>query len=99
MEKLTPVNQNPNAANDPAGDASSRGAEAVISCVRFRDLYFEEYVAAFALLIVVAAVSWGVMTRYVSHTPSIWTGEVARIAFAWTVFCGPRPDSGARSIS
>lgn len=55
---------------------------------RFCDLYFEEYAAAIALLFVVASVSWGVITRYVSHTPAIWTGETARIAFAWAVFLG-----------
>lgn len=56
--------------------------------LRLSDLYFEEILTAVALVFVVASVTWGVVTRYVSHTPSIWTGEVASIAFAWTVFLG-----------
>ncbi len=63
-------------------------APATSARTRFSDLYFEEYAAAIALLFVVGSVSWGVLTRYVSHTPAIWTGETARIAFAWTVFLG-----------
>jgi len=56
--------------------------------LRLSDLYFEEILTAAALVLVVASVTWGVVTRYISHTPSIWTGEVASIAFAWTVFLG-----------
>ncbi len=41
-----------------------------------------------ALLIVVAAVSWGVITRYVTAQPAAWAGEIAGIAFAWLVFFG-----------
>lgn len=48
----------------------------------------EELVAAAALVIVVLAVAWGVLTRYVMAQPSAWTGEVAAIGFAWVVFLG-----------
>jgi len=34
------------------------------------------------------SVLWGVLTRYVSHQPAAWTGEVAAIAFCWTGFVG-----------
>lgn len=50
--------------------------------------YFEEIVAGLALLMVIAATCWGVVTRYVTSTPAAWTGEIAAIAFAWLVFVG-----------
>jgi|GEM_PF-2406531 len=56
--------------------------------IQFSDLYAEEGIAAAALAVVVASVTWGVVTRYVSHTPSAWTSELASIAFAWVVFLG-----------
>ncbi len=48
----------------------------------------EEVIAGAALVVVVAAVSWGVFTRYLTQQPATWTSEVAAIAFAWTVFIG-----------
>lgn len=50
--------------------------------------HFEEVVASVALAIVIAAVSWGVLTRYVTAQPAAWASEVATIAFAWVVFFG-----------
>jgi TRAP-type C4-dicarboxylate transport system permease small subunit len=50
--------------------------------------YFEEAAAGAALLVVIAATCWGVVTRYVTAQPAAWTGEVAGIAFAWLVFVG-----------
>ncbi len=50
--------------------------------------WFEEAVAGAALLVVVFAACWGVVTRYVTAQPATWTGEVAAIAFAWLVFVG-----------
>lgn len=82
------MNKNPIVSNEGGAPLLAPGPRPEPVRTGFRDLYFEEYVAAFALAVVVGAVSWGVVTRYVSHTPSIWTGEVARIAFAWTVFIG-----------
>jgi TRAP-type C4-dicarboxylate transport system permease small subunit len=48
----------------------------------------EEILACAALVIVVLAVAWGVITRYVTAQPAPWTGEVSGIAFAWVVFLG-----------
>lgn len=50
--------------------------------------YFEEIVSGTALLIVIAATCWGVITRYITAQPAAWAGEVAAIAFAWLVFLG-----------
>lgn len=50
--------------------------------------HFEELVAGVALVIVVASVVWGVVTRYVTSQPAGWTGEVSAIAFAWLTFFG-----------
>lgn len=49
---------------------------------------FEEIVAGVALIIVVLAVCWGVITRYITEQPATWAGEVAGIAFAWSIFIG-----------
>ena len=49
---------------------------------------FEEIVACVALAAVVLAVSWGVITRYVTAQPAAWASEVATLAFAWLVFFG-----------
>jgi TRAP-type C4-dicarboxylate transport system permease small subunit len=48
----------------------------------------EEIVAGAALIVVVLAVCWGVITRYVTLQPAAWAGEVAAFAFAWCVFIG-----------
>lgn len=49
---------------------------------------FEEILAGAALVVVVLAVCWGVVTRYVTAEPATWAGEVAAIAFAWLIFVG-----------
>lgn len=49
---------------------------------------FEEIIACFALAVVVASVSWGVVTRYITAQPAAWASEVATLAFAWVVFFG-----------
>lgn len=48
----------------------------------------EEIISGAALLVVVASVVWGVLTRYVTQQPATWSGELAAIAFAWVVFLG-----------
>ncbi len=50
--------------------------------------YLEEIVAGVSLVIVVASVVWGVLTRYVTAQPAGWTVEVSAIAFAWLTFFG-----------
>lgn len=59
-----------------------------LSPVRFALEYFEELVAGAALIVVVASVCWGVLTRYVTAQPAAWAGELAVIGFAWIVFFG-----------
>ena len=48
----------------------------------------EEVVACIALAIVVLAVSWGVITRYIIAQPAAWASELATLAFAWLIFFG-----------
>jgi TRAP-type transport system small permease protein len=48
----------------------------------------EETLACTALVVVVLAVAWGVLTRYVTAQPAPWAGEVSAMAFAWVVFLG-----------
>jgi TRAP-type C4-dicarboxylate transport system permease small subunit len=48
----------------------------------------EELIAGVALVVVVLAVCWGVLSRYVTTQPAPWAGEVAGIGFAWVVFVG-----------
>lgn len=50
--------------------------------------YVEEMIAGAALVVIVLATCWGVLTRYVTEQPAAWSGEVAGIAFAWLVFVG-----------
>jgi TRAP-type C4-dicarboxylate transport system permease small subunit len=50
--------------------------------------HIEEIVAGIALIVVVLAVCWGVVTRYITAQPAAWAGEVAAFAFAWCVFIG-----------
>ncbi len=45
-------------------------------------------IAAAAMLVTVASVAWGVITRYVTAQPAAWASEVAAIAFAWLTFFG-----------
>src|SRR5690554_6405422 len=45
-------------------------------------------IAAAAMMVVVASVSWGVLTRYSLAQPATWTTELSGMAFAWVVFFG-----------
>lgn len=49
---------------------------------------FEEIVACVAVTVVVLAVSWGVVTRYITAQPAAWASEIATLGFAWVVFFG-----------
>jgi len=55
---------------------------------RWFALPLEEVVAGVSLVVVVGAVLWGVLTRYLFPQPAAWTYEVATIGFAWLVFFG-----------
>jgi TRAP-type C4-dicarboxylate transport system permease small subunit len=48
----------------------------------------EELIGAVALIIIVASVSWGVITRYITEQPATWASEIANLAFAWLTFFG-----------
>ncbi len=50
--------------------------------------YPDEAIGAAALLATVFAVTWGVVTRYVTAQPAVWASEVAGIGFAWLTFFG-----------
>jgi TRAP-type transport system small permease protein len=58
------------------------------SPARFFFQHFEELIASAALIVVIAAVTWGVITRYVTEQPAAWASEVAMIGFAWVTFFG-----------
>lgn len=49
---------------------------------------FEELIAGVAVVVIVFAVSWGVITRYITAQPAAWASEIATLAFAWLVFFG-----------
>ena len=49
---------------------------------------FEEILASAAVVVVVFAVAWGVVSRYITEQPAAWAGEIATLAFAWAVFLG-----------
>jgi TRAP-type transport system small permease protein len=66
------------ASNDPTA----------LPVIGFSELTFEEVIAALAILLIVVAVTWGVVTRYITATPAAWTTELAAIAFSWAVFLG-----------
>ena len=48
----------------------------------------EDIIAGVAMIVVIASVLWGVVTRYVFPQPAAWSYEVATIGFAWLVFFG-----------
>jgi TRAP-type C4-dicarboxylate transport system permease small subunit len=48
----------------------------------------EQFILCLSLLALVAAVCWGVLSRYVVTTPAAWVEEVSSIAFAWLIFIG-----------
>ncbi|MCC6196114.1 MAG: TRAP transporter small permease [Burkholderiales bacterium] len=68
-----------------APPAARKGGASMLS--RLVD-QFEEIVASLALVVVIAAVSWGVITRYITAQPAAWASEVATLGFAWVVFFG-----------
>ncbi len=41
-----------------------------------------------AMAILLGAVLWGVLTRYVTAKPAVWTTELSGILFTWVVFIG-----------
>ena len=68
------------------GFVTARGRSLRWACLILGNI--EEIISGAALLVVVASVVWGVLTRYVTQQPAPWSGELAAIAFAWVVFLG-----------
>lgn len=48
----------------------------------------EDAISFSALTLLVLSVLWGVMTRYVTEKPAVWTTELSGILFTWVVFIG-----------
>lgn len=48
----------------------------------------ESVLANAALGALVLAVLWGVLTRYVTEKPAVWTTEISGMLFTWVVFIG-----------
>ncbi len=48
----------------------------------------ENLVSFSALSILLFSVLWGVLTRYVTEKPAVWTTELSGILFTWVVFIG-----------
>jgi TRAP-type C4-dicarboxylate transport system permease small subunit len=48
----------------------------------------EEYIAYCAMTVLVSSVLWGVLTRYVTEKPAVWTTELSGIVFTWVVCLG-----------
>jgi TRAP-type transport system small permease protein len=51
-------------------------------------LSLELIVMNIGFIVLVCAIVWGVLSRYVTESPATWVEEVSSIAFAWTVFVG-----------
>lgn len=48
----------------------------------------ETLISFTALTVLVFCVLWGVLTRYVTERPAVWTTELSGIVFTWVVFIG-----------
>jgi TRAP-type C4-dicarboxylate transport system permease small subunit len=48
----------------------------------------EHFVLNVGFIVVICAIVWGVLSRYVTEQPATWVQEVTSVAFAWVVFVG-----------
>ncbi len=48
----------------------------------------EGIVTNIAMAVLLGSVLWGVLTRYVTAKPAVWTTELSGILFTWVVFIG-----------
>lgn len=48
----------------------------------------ENLVSFSALAMLTGSVLWGVLTRYITERPAVWTTELSGILFTWVVFIG-----------
>jgi TRAP-type C4-dicarboxylate transport system permease small subunit len=53
-----------------------------------RGITVEHVLMNIGFVVLVCAIVWGVLSRYVTESPATWVEEVSSIAFAWTVFVG-----------
>jgi len=53
-----------------------------------RGLSLELIAMNVGFVVLVAAIVWGVLSRYVTEEPATWVEEVSSIAFTWVVFIG-----------
>jgi TRAP-type C4-dicarboxylate transport system permease small subunit len=67
----------PDALTEASDQAGAGGIESI-----------EQAVVVVALLALLVAICWGVLSRYVVTTPAAWVEEVSSIAFAWLIFVG-----------
>src|SRR3954471_14194068 len=49
---------------------------------------FEQILMNVSFVILLGALSWGVLSRYVVPTPATWVEEITSISFAWLIFVG-----------
>lgn len=54
---------------------------------RLLDL-FETAIQQIAMAVMVGCVLWGVLTRYITEQPAVWSPELSGIVFTWVVFIG-----------
>ena len=48
----------------------------------------ENFITGVAIAIMVSSVMWGVITRYITDKPAVWTNELSGILLTWVVFIG-----------
>lgn len=48
----------------------------------------ENLVSFSALALLLFSVLWGVLTRYITERPAVWTTELSGILFTWVVYIG-----------
>lgn len=48
----------------------------------------ENLISFSALSVLLLSVTWGVLTRYITERPAVWTTELSGILFTWVVYIG-----------
>jgi len=48
----------------------------------------EQAIMNIAFVVLLGAISWGVLSRYITHNPATWVAEVSAISFSWLIFVG-----------
>ena len=50
--------------------------------------HLENLISFTALALLTSCVLWGVLTRYITEKPAVWTTELSGILFTWVVYVG-----------